>query len=1196
MVGRSSPRPAPGGPGPSRLTLVARLAALLVLLITVGTPGTARGAPDPGTDRPAVAVRAAAHPTFGRLVLEWSSPVEAVARVDGDRYRVRFARALEPALDGELKAASRRLGTYVQGIERGTDARELVIRLVPRTTATLTVFEQRIATIDMAPARPALPGTSAGVELRTGIHDDFARVVFDWGRAVPFRSTQAGDQVVVEFDGVARIDATTLRERLRSRATEVDTSVAGDQTRVRFTLEPGVSARVFPVEDRLVVVDLDDPGPADPDRSADDVAEPEPGPQRPSPTGSAPTAPPRPETATIGSAGSDVSGTPPAAAQAAAQQSTGTGSGPLPAVATDRHPADGARDPAVASPTTSTSNAPLPKRDPSRARVPFLQLQIASGAQAGGVYLDFAWSRSVAAAMFVRAGQVWTVFAARSTNADGPTLPKLSPAVQGFVGPGDLVAADGGTAIRFPLRRPLVVGIEQRGNLWRLNLRSVGSAAGPELLLTPRRLTDPARLRLKANQPVRLVTFIDPEVRDRLEVWPLAASIGQQHQRLVDVELLATAQGLAWSARSDRLETRFGDGTVELMAADGLWLSTDVGVAGGIAPAGPDDRPAPPSVPAIPRVPDGSVPAQASGSAAALGGPPLGLAAFELRHDETMARRRIGLMYDVVEEPAADRNRARLDLARFFLGQARAAEALAVLGVMDEPGDPGVRLARQGLAGAADLLMGRLADAEAGLGAPELDADPEVALWRAALAAARADWPTAARELARSESTLADYPRRLQHRLGLPAAQIAIETGDPARADQVLDRLERQPWDPVVRARIGFVRGLAEARAGNTEAADRTWRQVERDGDPVTQVKAVYARMHLLLDADLIGPHAVLAELTPLRRLWRGHPWEFTMLDGLARVQARAQDIASAIRTWRDALVRFAEAAEAPAIARTMRDTFVDALLGESGHHLDPVRAYALYQDFIDLVPDDERGDRVRERLAGQLAGLDLIHPAAELLEQLIDGRLTGAAKADAGARLAELWLREPAPAAALAALDRSEVEGPLAPMLAERRLGVRARALARLGETGPALALLADRDSPEVRAIRAEILWQTRDWPALIATLEPMLTDAGAAAELSAVDRARVVQLAVAHAQTGQHRALARLRTRFGPMMRDRPAEPAFLMATLTPGAPVAPEAVLAVADDHLPAGRRLPRGAGARVDAHRRAAVPAGGPQDER
>jgi hypothetical protein len=137
---------------------------------------------------------------------------------------------------------------------------------------------------------------------------------------------------------------------------------------------------------------------------------------------------------------------------------------------------------------------------------------------------------------------------------------------------------------------------------------------------------------------------------------------------------------------------------------------------------------------------------------------------------------------------------------------------------------------------------------------------------------------------------------------------------------------------------------------------------------------------------------------------------------------------------------------------------------------------------------------------------------------------------------------------------------------LDRRRRVLRAQALAAAERPAEALALLDGHASSGEQALKAEILWQSRDWPRLAATVEALLDGRAApAAALSERDQDLVLRLAVAHRQLGNEAALARVRVRFGAAMSGQAAEPAFLMATMTPGRPVAPEAVLAVASQHL-------------------------------
>ncbi len=1060
-----------------------------------------------------VAVRAAAHPGFGRLVFEWPAPIEVDSRRAGDRLTLRFARPLA----ADLAAAAAPLERYLLDLGPGADQREVVLRLAPHIGAKLDVYDERIVAVDLAPEATA----GAAVGLRTGSHEGFVRLVLDWSGPIAFEARPEGRRLRLVFNRAGRIDAAAIRERLQPWLDDASSSSGEGRSELRLGLKPGVMPQVFKVGDDLVVVDLHEPaGPAT------------------SPAVAARTSPPAPPA-------------------------------PLP-------------EPAAA-PDSASANE---KSDTA-------SLRIGSTLTDTGAAIDFVWDRPVGAAFLLRAGYLWSVFAAPpNARLTSPGAP-----VEGYFGPGERIDATGGMAFRFPLRRPLEARVGRDGSRWHVILSARAAPPGP---VPVSRLERPARLRFAADEPARLVQLTDPEVGDRLDFWPLLEpDLGQPHgRRLVDLELLATAQGLAWRMLSDRAQSRVVDHAIELLAPDGLLLSEPAvgepsGAAGeAVAEPTPPPAEAPASAPGSPdstgsansmpprRVEgDAEVAAEAESDEAPSRQParasPLALAGWALPRGQTPSAVRARLQQSVIQAAPAERPVARLDLARFYLAQGMAAETFAVLGGIGRAAGialpPSVELARRGLAGAAELLMGRPEEAAARLDAPELDGDPEVALWRAALAAAAADWPRAGQELARSGRSLDDYPPLLQLRLGLPAARIAIETGKDDLAKIMLGRLAALQLRSDERARVDFVAGLALARRGEVVEAEQIWRRLAQSSRDETGVEAAYELAQLQLETGELGLDEALARLAPARALWRGYPSEPRMLDGLAGLYLRSGDQPSAIRTWQDVLVRFPRAPAAERIARTLRETFVAAVSAKDGDRADSLRAYALFRDLPQLVPEGAEGDLLRRRLAQRLAELDLIEPAVELLEGLLGRAGSGAAKAAAGADLAELRLREPQPEAALEALERSRVTEGLPEDLQQRRLLLQARALAALDRTTEALALLDGRSGDGERRLRAGILWQRRDWPRLIDTLEALLTKRPAPqAPLSEEEQDLVLKLALAYGQSSRADALEELRARFGPAMRGAAGEPAFLVATMTAGRPLGSKAVLAVAGAQLGRVRR--------------------------
>jgi hypothetical protein len=1154
----------------------ARLAAALAgaILGLAGSPGSPLGAvPEP------IKVRAGAHEGYARLVLEWSAPVAIGSRQQGGRLTLRFARPFAADFSLVLNA----IGEYLTGLEHDAGGRQVLLRLAPEVSASLEINDRRVVIIDLRHRIDA----SSTVAVRTGIRDNPLRIGLDWSEPIDFVAEAEGRLLRVRFERAADIDAAMIAERCQTVLERASASVDGSQTELRLILKTGVRAQVSKVGDRQVAIDLHEP----------------------------PRAPPDPAEPPV------VSAHAPHTAQAMALEAElqrpappNFASGPARSLTT--LPAKAGPPKPVASPKPESSG---------------LALEITAAEIADGMALDFVWSRPTAAAVLLRAGYLWSIFATSAAASDVP-LPSLASVAPGWLGPGEQVNAAGGTALRFPLRRPLAARVERAGTRWRVVL---GATAAPPEAARLERLADPPRLRIVSGEAAHLVRLTDPEVGDRLEVWPLLSpGLGQPRpQRLVDLELLETVQGLAWRPLADELHAGGVDGAVELLAQGGLRLSADspmsappparVGeppaqpaaeLSGG-SPAGLGDQPQPAVSPTPFRPelltttpaktpssradhvmsPRASVPTEfasersagrAAEQRAALGATeparapdapaapsssvssPLGLARFAPASPSSILERRTYWQQRVVNASARDRPSARLDLARFFLAQALGAEALAVVEVAKPeatPLEPALELARRTITGAAQLLMDRPDEAATGLEAPALDADPEAALWRAVLAGARADWPRAARELARSGATLDEYPAPLQLRLGLPVARIAIEAGDQDEAARRLGRLQALELGPVERDRVAFIAGLAKARRGALDEADEIWHRLERSEDRQTRIAAGFARVQMLLHAGRLSPAEALARLAAARPLWRPHPEEPAMLDGLARAYLQNHEPSAALYIWREVLSRFPGTPDAARIAKAMRDSFVASLLPADGTGIGPIRAFALYRDFPELVPDGALGERLRRSLAAQLAGLDLIEPAASLLGPSLED-LEMPTKAETGAWLAELWLRAPNPAAALAALDRTETAGDLAEALSRQRRLLRARALAASDRQESALALLEGGADPAERRLRAGILWDQHDWPRLIGALEPLLpAGAGPRGPLAEPEQELVIRLAVAYAHQGEARALEELRRRLGEAMHGQASEPAFLMATLpslrAPGLVPA----LAAADEEL-------------------------------
>ena len=186
---------------------------------------------------------------------------------------------------------------------------------------------------------------------------------------------------------------------------------------------------------------------------------------------------------------------------------------------------------------------------------------------------------------------------------------------------------------------------------------------------------------------------------------------------------------------------------------------------------------------------------------------------------------------------AAKANHARLMLARFYLANHFAAEALGLINLI-QASDPGLRGDAQlaTMRAAADYMMGRYRDAHNDLAGAAFDFDRHAALWRGLTEAALENWSAAHAYLEQAGPVLKKYPAEWQARAHLADAEAALGMGRLELADAALTRL---PHDLVASDSAGsragpgahrrrgksLSRRRAAIRRGARMAATNNWRR-----------------------------------------------------------------------------------------------------------------------------------------------------------------------------------------------------------------------------------------------------------------------------------------------------------------------------------------------------------------------------------
>jgi hypothetical protein len=177
-----------------------------------------------------------------------------------------------------------------------------------------------------------------------------------------------------------------------------------------------------------------------------------------------------------------------------------------------------------------------------------------------------------------------------------------------------------------------------------------------------------------------------------------------------------------------------------------------------------------------------------------------------------------------------------------------------------------------------------------------------------------------------------------------------------------------------------------------------------------------------------------------------------------------------------------------------------------------PIQALALFYDFIDMTPIGADGDEMIRRMADRLMAVDLLDPAATLLNYQVTKRLDGAARAQVAARLAMVDLMNHKPQDALAAINTTRITG-LPDDVNHQRMILEARSLAALKQWDQALDVIAVDEAPDSQRLRADIYWESGNWAVAGQKAEEMLADRwNGNTMLTPEDRHEVMRAAIAY------------------------------------------------------------------------------------
>ncbi|MGV8854057.1 MAG: tetratricopeptide repeat protein [Devosia sp.] len=731
------------------------------------------------------------------------------------------------------------------------------------------------------------------------------------------------------------------------------------------------------------------------------------------------------------------------------------------------------------------------------------------------VRVVFPFEQDTPAAVFRRGNTVWMMF----DTVSGIAPPTQSDELDTLAAEFAVVASGDTQVVRVELSEDRLATLGSEGMAWVLSLGDIMLTPTEPLSLTRRRdVEGDFQMVADMARPARVHDFRDPNVGDVLKVvtaYPPARGLTRSLD-YVDFSALRSVHGLVIKPETPDLEVSIENELAVLSVPGGLTVSAVDG----------------------PR-------AIGNGITEAMRGGFVDLARLEQPDFGLYAEQQKTLLAAAANADGPARDKARLDLAQYYIANQFSIEALGVLNVLEQD-LKSTDLTRQvRLSQAiADTMASRAADALKILNSSTMGQEVDALVWRTIARADVYDFKGAKSDALEAQSVVDTYPAWIRNRFYFAAVRAAVESGDTNMAERLLDKIDFSGLNAEDSSLFHLLSGRIDEAAGRINEAIDTYGQVIGADIRPTRAEAIYRTLLMLDEAGKLNLVKATETLSAESLLWRGNPLEADMQKLLAELYFRNGDYRLGFETVKQAVSNYPESPPINALRDEAQAMFSDLFLNGVADKLGPVDALGLYYDFRQLTPPGARGDEMIRNLARRLVQVDLLAQAAELLQYQLDNRLRGIARTQIAADLAVIYLADRKPQDALRVLNETRLEGIPEALTRQRRI-LEARAMIDGGRDQLGLDLIRDLDGRDVTLLRIDANWKARRYSQASEMLEALYDDPAAKAALSQPARMGVIRSAVGYVLGNDAQGLARLRAKFGDAMVTSPEWAMFDLVT---------------------------------------------------
>ena len=721
--------------------------------------------------------------------------------------------------------------------------------------------------------------------------------------------------------------------------------------------------------------------------------------------------------------------------------------------------------------------------------------------------LSFAWNTPVNLAAFERNGKLWLIFDhPQQINIEGlkKTAGELAENIIQFPHPlGSLVQVTPSKGVKFSVRK--------EGLLWILDLYTDNLPQHPFKELTIFTQYDSLKqpyLYIPTEYAGNVISIIDPEIGDIISVAPSSQPhLGtKSFYHYPEFDILDTLQGLAFVINApDIILARSNSGLTLRAQGRSLNITGDLD--------------------ALKR--------QQMLKDEQLTTPAFNLQIPQKQLDMKFVDAVDSLKKQIIEAPMAQKNQLRIELARYYVYYGLGTNALYILNQIKKAGLPESQTdSFHALSGIANFLARRYEEAVKDFGYGNLPKLNEGIFWRTLSQSAYEFNENNNAIIFSLISLIRDYPQAIKDQIALVAAQNSLYTGDDLSTQSFIDILRSVP-DRLrnLTPEINYLSAKKLELQGYPRNAIKEYRTLINSQSSKYSALSRYDNAILSQSIGVSPLKEVIKELEMLKFAWGEKEFKLKVLNSLSELYLKDFDYYNALRVLNDAGNFVQDTKEKQRIANRMVRVFEGIFLSnQADSKLSPVKALALYKDFQWLADMSSKKNAIMQRLADRLVAVDLLARASDLLNELLEAPdLSIENKARIGARLAIIDLFQESPNQALEILDRTQAEGLSLATTGPRRV-IRSRALAQLGQTDAALALLANDYSKNALIHKFQLYWQAGRWAEAADTVKYLIEEPQEGHPLSVEQVNYILDWATTLKKAGKETVLVRLRNKFLP------------------------------------------------------------------